>query len=89
VDDRIPTHSALLGAWVQAGLLGAVFWMWVLSVALRAGFRMFLSSASLPLAAYMIVALMWDALFSPCAMEQRILTSAYLSCAMLLLQKRV
>lgn len=89
VDDRIPTHSALFGAWVQAGLTGAVFWMWVLSVALRAGMRMFLSPASLPLAAYMIVALIWDSLFSPCAMDQRILTSLYLSCAMLLLEKRM
>ena len=89
VDDRIPTHSALFGAWVQAGLLGAVFWVWVLSVGLRAGLRMFLSPAALPLAAYMIVALLWDCLFSPCAMDQRILTSLYVSCSLLLLGKRI
>lgn len=89
IDDRIPTHSALFGAWVQAGILGAVFWLWVLQLALRAGLRMFLSPSSLPLAAYMMAALTWDTLFSPCAMDQRIFTSMYVSCAMLLLEKRM
>ena len=28
--DVIPTHSHLAGAWVEAGILGAVFWLWAL-----------------------------------------------------------
>jgi hypothetical protein len=89
IDDRIPTHSALLGAWVQAGMAGAVFWGWIVILALRAGFRMFLSPSSLPLAAYMICMLLWDSLFSPLGMEQRILIPAYVSCAMLVLERRL
>jgi len=89
IDDRIPTHSSLLGAWVQAGIAGAVFWLWIVTLALRSGFRMFLFSSSLPLAAYMIFALLWDSLFSPLGMEQRILIPTYVSCAMLLLHRRL
>jgi len=29
----IPTHSHIFGAWVEAGILGAVFWLWILTVA--------------------------------------------------------
>ena len=31
-DCLIPAHSHLLGAWVQAGILGALFWLWVLTL---------------------------------------------------------
>src|SRR5207249_4985632 len=33
-DYLIPTHSFLFGAWVEAGLLGAVFWLVVLALAI-------------------------------------------------------
>ena len=32
----IPEHSYILGAWVSAGILGAVFWFWVFILVVRA-----------------------------------------------------
>ncbi len=38
-DDLIPTHSHLLGAWVEAGVLGGVFWAAVCVIAVMAIYR--------------------------------------------------
>jgi hypothetical protein len=62
----IPSHSHLFGAWVEAGLLGAVCWLCVLILLLRSFSRMTASvSPFLPLCAYFGVHLTWDVLFSP------------------------
>jgi hypothetical protein len=44
----IPTHSYLVGAWVDAGIMGALFWLWVLSLPLRVLARLY--TADEPLA---------------------------------------
>ena len=31
----IPSHSHIFGAWVEAGIFGAIFWVWVLFIILR------------------------------------------------------
>lgn len=62
----IPAHSYLLGAWVHAGILGAVFWLWVL--ALPVGVLMRLCTREEPLApllAFLSAGLIWNVLFSP------------------------
>ena len=68
----IPSHSFLFGAWVDAGILGAVFWAWVFTIAIRAMFALFRMAEPLsPLFAFFVVLLAWDLLFSPYGAYQR------------------
>jgi O-antigen ligase/polysaccharide polymerase Wzy-like membrane protein len=70
----VPAHSYLFGAWVEAGIVGAIFWLWVLILALKALLRVYPSSAVLlPLAAFSAISLAWDVLFSPYGAQQRII----------------
>jgi hypothetical protein len=74
----IPTHSHLLGAWVEAGLLGAVFWMWILSLPARVLIRSHGTMDYLtPLMAFVAFLLIWDIFFSPYGAERRFVTPYY------------
>jgi hypothetical protein len=74
----IPVHSYLFGAWVWAGLLGAVFWVWVWSVAVRALFRAYPQSLYiLPLVAFCAFEILWDILFSPYGTLSRVFVPYY------------
>ncbi len=84
----IPTHSHLFGAWVEAGILGAVFWVWVLFLAFRA--LLVLPQAKCPLAgliAFLAFMLMWDVLFSPFGAERRFITAYYLTALVAVLEE--
>lgn len=35
VETLIPTHSAVVGAWVEHGIMGGIFWLWMLWLLLR------------------------------------------------------
>lgn len=77
-NDLIPTHSYLLGAWVESGILGAIFWFWVLLVSVKlliamSRFRFRLSI----LLAFVAFGLIWNILFSPLGAEGRIYTAYY------------
>ena len=69
----IPTHSYLFGAWVEAGIVGAVFWLWVLllPVKLLITMRQFNSSLRIFLG-FVAFSLIWDILFSPLGAEGRV-----------------
>lgn len=74
----IATHSHLLGAWVEAGFLGAMFWMWILSLPLRVLFSHHGRVDCLtPLLAVITFFLIWDILFSPYGAERRFVTPFY------------
>jgi hypothetical protein len=78
-DGLIPTHSFLLGAWVYAGLLGAVFWGWVWLMIVRSLLRIYPPEANLlPLMVFLGSVLIWDILFSPFGAERRAQVSYYL-----------
>lgn len=75
----IPTHSHLMGAWVQAGLLGAVFWLWVLTLPIRTLARLYTVKERLtPLVSFVAFLLIWDIFFSPFAGERRFMTPFYI-----------
>lgn len=74
--DVIPTHSYLFGAWVWAGILGAVFWFYVLSKVMKSIVKLsLLRPATMPLYAYLLVRQFWNILFSPFGSTERILTA--------------
>jgi len=84
----IPAHSHIIGAWVDAGILGIVFWIWVLSLPLRVLMQLYATAEPLaPLIAFLAVILIWDVLFSPYGAERRFLTPYYVITMMYLLEQ--
>jgi hypothetical protein len=64
----IPSHSHLFGGWVEAGILGAVFWIWVLSLPIRMVARLYRTKE--PLTTFIVFisfGLIWNIFFSPFA----------------------
>jgi hypothetical protein len=74
----IPAHSHLLGAWVEAGFLGAIFWGWVLSLPARVLLRPHILMDRLtPLMVFFAFLVIWDILFSPYGAVARFVTPYY------------
>lgn len=62
----IPAHSHIMGAWVWAGMLGAVFWVYIFLLAGKALLKLSLLKPPLALFyAFLLVSFLWDILFSP------------------------
>ncbi|TPQ49416.1 hypothetical protein C2U72_18620 [Prosthecomicrobium hirschii] len=79
ISDLIPTHSHLLGAWVEHGFLGAVFWIWALFVTGK-GLITAIQKPT-PLTGFIVfigIGLLWDIPFSPFGLERRVLVPAML-----------
>ena len=85
-EDLIPSHSYIFGAWVEAGIAGAVFWAWVLYVVGRA---LYLNlSKPGPLAtifSFLFIGFIWDIVFSPFGLDARFFAPARLIAAMLII----
>ena len=74
--DLIPTHSHLMGGWVEAGILGAVFWLWVLLLTFRVLSSLYRVREPLgPLIAFVGFVILWDVVFSPFGAERRLTVS--------------
>jgi hypothetical protein len=75
--DLIPTHSYLLGAWVWAGFLGALFWLSIVAIALWLLANLYSRQVELsPLLVFSAMLLLWDIAFSPYGSSGRI-SAAY------------
>lgn len=64
--DLIPAHSHIMQSWVWAGILGAIFWVFVLRVTIRT----FIKALQFPheltlLVIFMGMNILWDVFFSP------------------------
>jgi hypothetical protein len=81
--DLIPSHSHLLGAWVESGIAGAVFWCWALWLTASALIRASRREPLLPFLAFIGLLLLWDVLFSPYGADRRF-TATYFIYAMIL-----
>ena len=86
--DLIPTHSHLLGAWVEAGVMGGAFWAIVLTLAVVALYYS-LKIAELPgtFVAFILIGLIWDIAFSPFGAEQRFAKAAQICVALSVLDR--
>jgi len=70
----IPAHSHLMGAWVWAGIFGAVFWAYILWFTFKALFRVLNTLPPLaPVYVWMFVDYVWAILFSPFGSTDRTL----------------
>ncbi len=83
----IPGHSAIITAWVWAGILGLVFWVYVFVLLLRGIVRISLDRPPVaPLFTWMMVNALWDILFSPFAYARRLTVAVILVIAIDLLE---
>jgi hypothetical protein len=81
--DLIPTHSHLLGSWVEAGIGGAVFWAGILVLIVGALRRLYASDDPIrPYLVFLMFLFIWDILFSPFGAQRR-LTNGFLMVAVL------
>ncbi len=82
-NDLIPTHSHVLGAWVEAGIGGALFWLVILGMILATLRRLYASNDPMrPYLVFLMFLFIWDILFSPFGAQRR-LTNGFLLVAML------
>ena len=84
-DDLIPSHSYIFGAWVEAGIAGAVFWLFVLGFTIRTLLKVSGSEPLLALFAFVGFTQLWDILFSPLGVLTRS-TCPYFLAAMVALR---
>jgi len=71
--DLIPAHSYIMGAWVEAGFIGAIFWFWVLILVIRALIAALTSNSNLaPLIVFVAFNMLWNIPFSPFGAEARL-----------------
>jgi hypothetical protein len=74
----IPTHSFLMGAWVEAGLLGVPIWTWTLLLTIGVLTRIYQRDGQLvALTAFAAFALAWNVLFSPYGSFERLIVPYY------------
>jgi len=70
----IPSHSHLMGAWVQAGVFGAVFWFYLFALTVKAILRTSVSRPVLaPFYVFEFANLFWDIWLSPFGSTQRLI----------------
>lgn len=78
-DCLIPTHSHIFGAWVSAGILGALFWIYVLFLAYKCLLsREMTNTRLLPIAVFGVFHLAWDIFFSGFAGDKRFFSAFYI-----------
>jgi hypothetical protein len=82
-DYLIPSHSYLFGAWVESGIVGAVFWAWVLWLAAKSLMRATGREPLILFLAFIGMLLIWNILFSPYGTDARF-TATYFVYAMIL-----
>ncbi len=84
----IPSHSHVLGAWVDAGIGGGVFWIYALGLcyavlALCLCTRQPLTTYVLPVYSLFL----WDIFFSPFSTQSRLFSAFYIALAACLLER--
>lgn len=71
----IPAHSHLMSAWVHAGVLGALIWLYLWPLTLKGVFKVAITRPPLtPIYIYMLIDLLWAILFSPIGAQVRVTT---------------
>jgi hypothetical protein len=62
----IPAHSHLTQSWIESGVFGGIFWIYILTLTSR-GILLLISRSSpmAPLYSFLLVGFVWDILYSP------------------------
>lgn len=87
-DATIPAHSHIMSTWVQAGILGAVFWFYVLWIVLKGLLRVALTLPVLaPFITWMLVSFVWDIFFSPFGNSSRAINALAIVLALEMIER--
>jgi hypothetical protein len=78
-DDLIPAHSYIFGSWVDAGIGGGIFWIFVLGFTVYTIFNASGTEPLLPLFAFSGLMLIWDILFSPLGTPTRFVAPFFMA----------
>jgi len=73
MDDLIPSHSYLIGAWVEAGIVGAFFWLFIFLHSVKAVKRAVnVTPHLISIISFLLLTFLWAVLFSPFGAAGRI-----------------
>lgn len=87
-DTTIPAHSHIMSSWIQAGILGAVFWAYVLWIVIKGLMRVALALPPLaPFITWMLVSFVWDVFFSPFGNTRRSIDSLVILFALEMIER--
>lgn len=65
-EPAIPTHSHLTMAWVESGIFGGIFWIFVLGLTFRGVIKVSLTRPALaPIYSYLLLNFVWNVCYSP------------------------
>ncbi|WP_042699080.1 O-antigen ligase family protein [Azospirillum sp. B506] len=85
--DLIPTHSHLMGAWVEGGILSALFWFYVLFLLARTILALVHNrSLADPIVILTLIMLGWAVPFSPYGLSNRVMSSFAIAVAATMLR---
>jgi hypothetical protein len=86
----IPSHSHILGAWVDAGLMGGVFWGYAIGLSYVMLALVFCTRQPLtPLLLPVYTLFLWDIFFSPLSTQSRMLSALYVAMAAVLIERHL
>ena len=75
----IPAHSHLMSAWVDAGILGGIFWIYILVTTFKSLITAAMSRLPLkPAYISLLVLFLWDIMFSPFSGLRRVTVSFFI-----------
>lgn len=77
-ENGINSHSLLFSGWVSAGILGALPWVFVIYLAMRAIVRRRPGGGFAPLVIFWALVTAWDVLFSPYQPHLHVMLAAFL-----------
>src|ERR1700722_49893 len=83
LDDLIPTHSYIFGSWVDGGIAGGIFWLYILVYTLYTTFNATGREPLLPFFACIGLMLTWDILFSPLGTPTRFVAPFFVAAIIL------
>ncbi len=70
----IPAHSAIINAWIWAGIAGLIFWLYMAWFFLKGMMRVAILRPPLaPYIMWLLISIWWDIFFSPFAANRRII----------------
>jgi hypothetical protein len=73
VSELIPTHSHLWGAWVESGILGAIFWGYIFFLTFKVPLKLYKINEPIKyVTLFVAFTLLWDILFSPYGADRRL-----------------
>lgn len=77
---EIPSHSTLFQSWVWAGIMGGVFWIYVLYLTLATLVEVLhIKNSIVPVVVHASTLLIWDILFSPYGSHQRMKIAVFMT----------